>query len=79
MTTEDFDRTLNELLDREPFQPFCVEFLNGNQLEIERSDRVATRPGRALYAKTIDYVTFESTEVKRFVEHSSPESAVQSR
>lgn len=72
MTTDEFDRTISDLLDRQPFQTFIVELNDGDQVEIERPNQVATRSGSALYFTPRKYVRFECANVKRIVD--APES-----
>jgi hypothetical protein len=47
MTADDFNRAILERLRREPFKPFIVELLDGEQVEIDRPRSLAIRGGTA--------------------------------
>ena len=40
MTAEQFEQSLRDLLRREPFQPFTVEYTHGDRFAIDSPDHV---------------------------------------
>jgi hypothetical protein len=49
MTAEHFDRVLNELADRKPFQVFTVELHGGQRFEVDHPRAMVVRDGVAVF------------------------------
>jgi hypothetical protein len=47
VTAEEFNRAVADRIEREPFQPFVIELLNGARLDIDRRFTIAIRDGMA--------------------------------
>ena len=50
MSSEAFDKTLLSLKRRTPFRPFEIALINGDRVEVDRSDAIAVRDGVGVYA-----------------------------
>jgi hypothetical protein len=69
MEVEEFTETLNRLLPRDGFRPFHVELVDGQVFEFIRPHSVSHREGSATgFANGRKLVTFEASEVKRFIQ-----------
>ncbi len=44
-----FEETLTQMRRQEPFQPFVVELLNGNRINVEHPEALAYSQRRAVY------------------------------
>jgi hypothetical protein len=51
MTSEHFDQLLVALHERQPFRPFTVELVGGNQFEVDHPHAMVIRDGVAVYLK----------------------------
>lgn len=49
MTSENFDRILDELMDRTPFQVFTVELNGGRRFEVDHPRALVVRDGVAVF------------------------------
>jgi hypothetical protein len=49
MTSENFDRVLNGLADRKPFQVFTVELHGGKRFEVDHPRALVVRDGVAVF------------------------------
>ena len=49
MTAEYFDETIVTLIERVPFQMFLVELNTGEQVQIDHSNAISARDGRAVF------------------------------
>ncbi len=49
MTADDFDRVLNGLADRKPFQVFTVELHGGQRFEVDHPRAMVVRDGVAVF------------------------------
>jgi len=49
MTAENFDRVLNGLADRRPFQVFTVELHGGQRFEVDHPRAMVVRDGVAVF------------------------------
>ena len=49
MTTENFDRVLQPLRDRKPFQVFTVELGGGRRFEVDHPRAIVVRDGVAVF------------------------------
>lgn len=49
MTAENFDRLLQALVQRQPFQVFTVELHGGKRFEVDRSRALVVRDGVAVF------------------------------
>ncbi|HLX64246.1 MAG TPA: hypothetical protein VKX17_23440 [Planctomycetota bacterium] len=47
-----FDRSLNALKNRRPFQPFTVALVDGDRLEVDYPDALIVRDGCAVYIQS---------------------------
>jgi len=65
-----FDQLVRERLERKPFQPFVIEFDNGNRLVVEQREALmAPSYGNTIYFGPNDDLTFvDCVAVKQFVE-----------
>jgi hypothetical protein len=67
VATEFYDAIL-EMLDREPFRAFIVEFQDGSRVEFDRSDSLAIRGGLAGgFAQDGSIVRLDCENVRRIV------------
>ena len=67
MTAEQFEQSLRDLLRREPFQPFTVEYTHGDRFAIDSPDHVALSGGAAGYLGADVVYFFDHTNVSRFL------------
>lgn len=71
MTPESFYREMTTMLHREPFQPFVVEFLDGQRIVIDQPKSVAIRGGVAGHiARGGRPVPIDCEDVKQIVDVS---------
>ncbi len=49
MTAENFERVLNALADRKPFQVFTVELHGGQRFEVDHARAMVVRDGVAVF------------------------------
>lgn len=49
MTAENFDKTLNVLTDKRPFQVFTVELHGGQRFEVDHPKALVNREGVAVF------------------------------
>lgn len=49
MTADNFQRLLDALANRSPFQPFTVELVGGRRFEVDRARAMVVRDGVAVY------------------------------
>jgi hypothetical protein len=66
MTAAEFERSLRALLQREPFEPFVIEYLDGERVEVD-APYVAFSGGAAGYISPARHLHFfDHTNVKSF-------------
>ena len=69
MTAENFDATLNSLLDRRPFQVFTVELHGGKRFEIDHPRATVFRDGIAVFvAPGPVLIHFDHESVSQIIE-----------
>jgi hypothetical protein len=74
MTAKEFEETLRGLLDRKPFQPFIVEYNDGERIEVDVPD-VAFSGGAAGFLGKDFLHSFDYKNVKRFIASPVEKSA----
>lgn len=50
MPLEVFDETLLILKRRTPFRPFAIKLINGDRVDVDRSDAIVVRDGVGVFA-----------------------------
>lgn len=69
MTAENFDAMMKQLLHRRPFRLFTVQLTNGDRLQVDHPDAVASKFGIAIFigpGKVIH--EFDHNSVLQFIE-----------
>jgi hypothetical protein len=64
MKAEQFEETLLQFIRRRPFEPFVVELLDGQVIEITSPKVVVGGAGAAFLTTTFDLVDFSCDEVR---------------
>ncbi len=64
MTTEEFENTLRQFLHKEPFEPFVVELIDGQVIQIERPKLVFGGGAASFLTPSFDLVEFACEQVQ---------------
>lgn len=76
MTAENFDRILETLRDRKPFQMFTVELAGGRRFEVDHPKAIVIRDGVAVFIALGGYpIWFDHESVGQIVGATASESA----
>ncbi len=68
MEIQAFERSLRALAKRSPFQPFSVEFVSGEVIDIEHPEALVFRNAVAVFfAPDGELVLFDHRSVSRFI------------
>lgn len=69
MTAENFDAMMQRLINRRPFRLFTVELMNGQRLQVDHPEAIASKYGIAFFigpGKVIH--EFDHNSVLQFIE-----------
>jgi hypothetical protein len=73
MTRDEFQVQLRQLRWQEPFQPFTIELLSGERIDVDRPDGLAFSEGFGVFDAGDDFHEFRSEDVARIVTaHGTP-------
>jgi len=76
VTAEHFDQLLIALGQRQPFRPFTVEIVGGNQFEVDHPLAMVVRDGVAVYLKPGGIpIWFDHDSVTQIVDDIADKSA----
>ena len=67
MTAKEFETTLRELLNKKPFQPFEVEYLDGRRFWVDAPHVAFSGGGATFLGPNHVAYTFDCNTIKRFV------------
>jgi hypothetical protein len=76
MTAENFDRVLESLRERKPFQMFTVELVAGRRFEVDHPRALVVRDGVAAFIAPGGYpIWFDHSSLRRIGSAPASESA----